>query len=303
MFHHFSGPTDPGYAKGSLSSEQFLSVLKGIDTDRLASPNVFRESYFDNQGDVCVTFDDNLKSQLSVAIPVLEKLGLKAFFFLYSGAFEDTLPLFELVRYFASSQFDSVERFNSAFINSAIKQSSDISYKELAGQVSEVDYLGEFSFYSQSDRIYRYLRDVILGQELFEARIVSFMKDYGFDQSFAPNILLDRDDIRYLVKSGHEIGFHSHSHPTSLGRLDIDSQRLEYSKSKKILEDIVNRPIWSCSYPNGSYDESSLALMGELDVDIAFRSSPLPSDLKSKPQYEIDRIDHVDMPIYSRSKI
>ena len=33
--------------------------------------------------DLCITFDDNLKSQYDIAIPVLKKYNLKAFFFIY----------------------------------------------------------------------------------------------------------------------------------------------------------------------------------------------------------------------------
>ena len=38
-----------------------------------------------DENDLCLTFDDALRCQYDVALPVLEKYGLTAFWFVYSG--------------------------------------------------------------------------------------------------------------------------------------------------------------------------------------------------------------------------
>ena len=74
MFHHFHGKTHPK-AQGSISCEEFEELIIKIGLDRVVSAKFFTESILNNslpKNSVCLTFDDNLKCQFDIALPVLK---------------------------------------------------------------------------------------------------------------------------------------------------------------------------------------------------------------------------------------
>lgn len=69
--------------------------------------------------------------------------------------------------------------------------------------------------------------------------------------------------VRRMAQSGLvEIGAHTVTHQ-ALGRLDSAGQRSEILPNKKTLEDLIERPVTSFSYPHGDYDDSSIQLLRE----------------------------------------
>ena len=65
--------------------------------------------------DVCLTFDDSLKCQFDILYPELEKRKLKAFFFVYSGAFFENPPMLEFFRDFRLNFFRNVDEYYELF--------------------------------------------------------------------------------------------------------------------------------------------------------------------------------------------
>lgn len=55
--------------------------------------------------DLCLTFDDALLCQYEVTLPVLDSVGLKAFWFIYSSVFCGGLEPREVYRYFRTAAF------------------------------------------------------------------------------------------------------------------------------------------------------------------------------------------------------
>ena len=88
MFHHFHNDNHPK-GQGSLDAETFLKVLFWLrkNYNLLSS-----EEYLDkalsgslSNNDICLSFDDALLCQYDIALPVLNDLDIKAFFFIYSS--------------------------------------------------------------------------------------------------------------------------------------------------------------------------------------------------------------------------
>lgn len=77
---------------------------------------------------------------------------------------------------------------------------------------------------------------------------VSYWKSSGIQEP-----LLSWDEIRRISEMGHEIGSHGLNHVdlTSLSHKDLND---EIFKSKKIIENKVNRPINAFCYPFGKHD-------------------------------------------------
>ena len=96
MFHHFH---DKNHVKGqgSISNLEFKSIIDFYCNNfNLLSAEIFLDKFILgklNKDDICITFDDNLKCQYDIALPVLNDLKIKAFWFIYSspldGSFEN----------------------------------------------------------------------------------------------------------------------------------------------------------------------------------------------------------------------
>jgi len=85
---------------------------------------------------------------------------------------------------------------------------------------------------------------------------------------------LSADEILDLHKQGHVIGSHSHTHPNVFNSLDRDEMMYEWSKSKQILEDIVQEKIVCCSIPGGDSNIDAFQTAGEIGYDYVFSSDP-----------------------------
>lgn len=70
--------------------------------------------------------------------------------------------------------------------------------------------------------------------------------------------MMSWDQLRTLVREGHEVGSHSMSHQI-LTQLDRETLRYEVTESREVLENRLQAPIPSFCYPNGDCDGSTLA--------------------------------------------
>jgi peptidoglycan/xylan/chitin deacetylase (PgdA/CDA1 family) len=86
---------------------------------------------------------------------------------------------------------------------------------------------------------------------------------------------LGKDEIIDLYNRGHIIGSHSHSHPNVFKSLDYDKMVFEWSRSKSILEDILNTKIKTCSIPGGDANSNSYLSAKECGYDFIFDSEPV----------------------------
>lgn len=85
---------------------------------------------------------------------------------------------------------------------------------------------------------------------------------------------LNKENIRELSNLGHIIGSHSLSHPQRISMLSNSDQRLEWKKSKEILEDIVGNNIECASIPNGDTSRSVINNINSVGIKYIFTSSP-----------------------------
>ena len=69
----------------------FESLLLDIGIENIVSPSLFLDKINKQSRDYkcCITFDDGLKSQFKIALPILEKYNIKAFWFVYTSIFDE----------------------------------------------------------------------------------------------------------------------------------------------------------------------------------------------------------------------
>lgn len=297
MFHHFHDdikhPNSNG--GGSISANDFNLIIDFIEENyNLITPREFIYKVSNTsirESDVCLTFDDGLKSQYEIIFPELQKRKLKAFFFIYSSAFSKSPPMLEFFRDFRLFFFNDLEDYYEMFFKS-VRLNYHTEFN-IFKKNYKTAYLSSYPFYSDNDRKYRFLRDVILKEKYFDI-VLELMeqKDYSISGRKG-NLFMSINDLKILHDNGHSLGLHSHNHSTSFNHLSYEKQLDEYSTNYDFITSITNEKINSMSHPLGNYNNDTLKILKKLDIKVGFRDSLVPSVIKS--DLEIPREDHTNI--------
>jgi hypothetical protein len=293
MFHHFHGGPHPSSA-GSIDAATLDALLDHVSRDRRILPAAEylarSEAGTLDPTDTCLTFDDALRAQFDVALPVLEARGLTGFFFVYSQAFEPGGAALEVYRHFRSSRYDDTETFLRDF-ESACADVDPSAIERTDREFDPLTYLSDYSFYSHADRRFRFLRDEALAEDTYHSVMLRFIEDAGFDfESIRATVTMDRDSLRQLVDQGNLIGLHSHSHPTRIDALSRRDAAGEYLANKRFIEETTGVSPVSVSHPCGLYNPAILDELHAMGVVIGFRDSMAPMVERSRLEYP--REDH-----------
>ena len=296
MFHHFHDEVHLP-AQGSLTASQLRDMIDWLDKNySLIGANEYLQKFKNNilqDYEVCLSFDDALKCQYDIAFPILEEYKLDAFFFIYSSAFIDNSNLLEIYTYFRINTISNIDNFYKKFFQ-IVENDNPLRYSKHFLNFNDLNYLSSFPFYSENDKWFRYLRDIYLTQMQYHQVMVYLMNENNFDMALAKKILfMSEEDVKDIDKKGHTIGLHSFSHPTKMSKLNMHQQEIEYQKNYKHLSKLIGKPIKTMSHPCGSYNKDTLSILSKLNIDIGFRSSLSPNNVRSS--LEIPREDQANI--------
>ena len=298
MFHHFHDDFHlPG--QGSLSASDFDLMISWLSNryvilDAQEYKSRFLSRTLKNT-DICLSFDDALKCQYDVALPVLRKNNISAFFFVYSSAFSDNPDFWEIFRYFRNTQFDSVDVFYNHFFDHLLQDDKDEYLSQQSQYSSLGNYLSAFPFYTENDKWFRYLRDQYLGNEKYMNVMLEIISDKGVDiNEVNKNLWMREDELLKIHENGHVVGLHSYSHPTQMSKLTADQQLKEYQQNFTHLSKVLKTSeITSMAHPCGDYNMDTLSLLKGMGIQIGFRSNMGVKEIKSP--LEIPREDHANV--------
>ena len=299
MFHRFHGNNIPTL-QGSIDSSQLENLILKIGIERILSPTQWLEKIKNNtlkDHHVCLTFDDCLKSQVLIADPILKKYNLTAFYFIHSLTFFGEIDFNEVFSNIISSKYQSIDVFMNDLL-SYIDMDEDTFFTKKYIDFYEL-MKSNYSFYSENDIKYRYLRNIFYDHISFN----KIMKKYFTEKNYMNNIdtksiWMDENDLSLLSKSGNMIGLHSYSHHINFKDLSYNKQKQEYEKNKTHLEKIINCKITSASHPLGSYNLDTIKIFNELAIECAFRSNNSIPDGRNSinpNNLELARIDVCDI--------
>ncbi len=304
MFHHFHDKKIHKKGQGSISKDDFYKIIKFIGRKNIIDADIFFEKLKDNKlkkNDICFTFDDAIKCQIDVALPVLEDLKIKSFFFVYTSMFEGKPDNLEIFRYFRMNYFNNVEEFYNIFYKVLNKNLKNF-FKKNNNKINKIKK--KYLFYSIEDIKFRLVRDLYLTKKEYEKNMFILMKEKKFDQKkIKSHLFFDKKDLNLLDSMGHTIGLHSHNHPTEINSLSFKDQKKEYSTCLKILSKILKKKsdsIKTASHPLGKYNNDSLKILKELGIELAFKDS-MHIDKEKKMKkinnsfLEIARQDHIEV--------
>jgi peptidoglycan/xylan/chitin deacetylase (PgdA/CDA1 family) len=201
---------------------------------------------------VVVTLDDGYKDNFQIAAPILNRVGIPATFYVL---------------------VDSVDRSRAPWycrLRQIFLTSRGGSWKDpTTGKVHKIT--------NPSDRDAAFLAAV----EFCAKAGVSEREQYVLDaeSSLDPEVfpaeselMMTWDDVRSLVKSGHNVGAHTMTHP-NLAHISADEVRTELADAKRKLESELGRTVLHFSYPSPAlspiWNMSTLKLTAEVGYSTA----------------------------------
>lgn len=243
--------------------------------------------------DLCLTFDDNLRCQHDVALPVLDALGLGAFWFVYTSPLQGVMERLELYRYFRSVQYPDFDAFFAAFLDYLAGTPHGAGLDAIMASTDAASYLDEFPFYSLTDRQFRYLRDIHLGEARYDEVMEGMINVSALPVAdIHDRLWMDGDTLRGLAAAGHIVGTHSHTHPTRIEMLPDGALRDEHVTSHRLLSDLLGAAPRAMSHPCNMWDGRTLDILDGLGFDIGF-AARLEAGHDSRFLYP--RHDHADV--------
>ena len=241
MFHHFHDDKIHKKTQGSINQNEFYKLIKFVGRKNILDADDFFVRCKENkltEKNVCFTFDDAIKSQYDVALPILEDLKIKSFFFVYSSLFGYEPDLLEIYRYFRTNYFLNIDEFYKSFFKKCKKNLNEF-YKVEENTIKQKKL--KYPFYSISDVKFRLVRDVLLTKEEYKLIMFEMFKEKNFvPENYYEFLFMSNKNIMEIKKMGHLIGLHSHSHPTLIEKMQQSEQVNEYEKNIDILSQILN---------------------------------------------------------------
>ena len=276
MFHYFhNGKGIHKKTQGSINKIELVRIIKKIGRKNILDADVFLNRHIEKKlksSDVCFTLDDGLKSQIDIALPVLEDYKIKSFFFVGTSQFTNETGYIELFRFFRNNFFKNINDYYKNFYKYLDLDLNQIFKKEYN---SLIKLKSKFQYYSINDLKFRMVRDKLLTKSEYEKINFKMFKDKNFQyKEFEKKFYMNKKDLKIIDQYNHIIGLHSHSQFHRIGKLDIKTQLKEYKKNINLLSGILNKPnnyFNSMSHPNGSYSSKTLTILNNLGLKLGFK--------------------------------
>jgi peptidoglycan/xylan/chitin deacetylase (PgdA/CDA1 family) len=195
-----------------------------------------------------ITFDDGYADNAEIALPILQRHGMPATFFVATGFLDGGRMWNDTVIELVRRAPDEVDLTRAGF--GVLKLGSAAARHDAIGAL-----LGQLKYLPFEAR----LEQVELLRELIPVAL--------------PDDLMMRSaQVRQLHAAGMEIGGHTVQHPI-LARLEPAQARREMAEGKEALEALIGEPVRTFAYPNGKPGQDYLAEHARLARDIGFESA------------------------------
>ncbi|MBC6963018.1 MAG: polysaccharide deacetylase family protein, partial [Nitrosomonas sp.] len=197
----------------------------------------------------CITFDDGYADNAEIALPILQKHGVTATFFIASGFLDggrmwnDTV--IESVRRAKGDKLD----LNAIGLGNHAIATLEQRRETLNLLIDKLKYLPHGARASQVDKL-----STIIAADLPD------------------NLMMTSAQVRQLHDAGMEIGGHTLTHPI-LASIDDAAARTEIAEGKAKLEAIIDTPLRLFAYPNGKPGKDYLSAHVRMIKDAGFEAA------------------------------
>jgi O-antigen/teichoic acid export membrane protein/peptidoglycan/xylan/chitin deacetylase (PgdA/CDA1 family) len=202
------------------------------------------------------TFDDGYRNNLTHALPILRRYNAPATFFISTGFLDNPRP-FWWDRLDYALQYASVHNREvkigsvSVCIDNSCKETLEMSYQQLRRsakkqQMSDLEFLQE-------------IEQLAFQLENESGRSLAKIQE---EDDWSAIMLWEQ-----IINSGNgDVAFGSHTvDHMRLGLVEADNAKYQLVRSKQDIEAHTKKPCWSICFPNGSYNDKTIALAIESD--------------------------------------
>ena len=145
MFHHFHDDINHFASQGSIDASTFEAMIYYLQENyNLLSATEWLERSRNgiiSKNDICLSFDDSLKCQIDIALPILEKHNLNAIFAIYTSVVEGEINFLEYIRYFRNVHFTNIDAFYNEFFIIISKLGIDLG--KIRVSIKKIGYLNK----------------------------------------------------------------------------------------------------------------------------------------------------------------
>ena len=215
--------------------------------------------------------DDNLRCQFDVALPVLKRFGLTAFWFVYTSVLQGNVEPLEIYRHFRMTRFDSVDVFYDAF-SEALEAGPHAEIAEALLEEFNPHLPGRLSVLHRRRPQVPLRADEVLGPALYRELMDAMIADAGIDVNAIAKhsgwtTRHSQPPCRWPC---HRPAF-AHA-PDRVAHLDEDGQRDEYFENYAYLNQLLDEQPAAMSHPCNSYNAATLSILHELGITLGFRA-------------------------------
>lgn len=204
---------------------------------------------------VAITFDDGYADNYTEALPILQRHGLTATFFI------------------ATRFLDGGRMWNDSVIEAVRGCQAPLLNLDLSANLRVLD-LGRLPVSTTEEKLATI--DMIINKIKYlypvEREISAMQLANLIEVNLPDDLMMTSMQVKELRRMGMQIGAHTHSHPI-LSRLDRNAAVEEIAGSKAFLESLLGERIGIFAYPNGKpgkdYSLESISIVRELGFDAA----------------------------------
>lgn len=257
--------------------EQLIALKESYDVISLEELMDAKKKKKIKERSIAITFDDGYKDNFTTAFPILVKHQLPATFFISSAYIENQNEFWwdKLIRLF----FHDANLPRKLELR-CINKCWDIGFDNPDGNARHEFFMNVWGTLVQAHPVLR-------------ERALTEIEEWSNPNTEAgvEHLPMTREELIDMAKHPLiSIEAHTDNH-AALGYLDRDNQRKEIHDGKIWLEKLLNKPVTGFSYPNGSYNADTVALMAEIGFKYActteeFRNSSYLSDYRL-PRFQV----------------
>lgn len=236
-----------------------------------------------------ITFDDGLKEQMNLALPILNRMGIPAIFFANSASFTE-------------KRVESVHKIHlvrSVISPKELLTMANKHFPEMtANELSEIRARGieHYKYDTEDTAELKYLLNFVLSKLQLQEFINQIFPTVFDEETVNEELYMSVDDIARLASAG-QLGSHGHTH-VPMGLQDQASKRKEIIGSAEIFKSLIGKNPVGFSFPYGSLNsvEGCKDLLQEADYKFALTMERAINPDLNQP-FGLSRFDNNDMPL------
>jgi peptidoglycan/xylan/chitin deacetylase (PgdA/CDA1 family) len=236
-----------------------------------------------------ITFDDGLKEQMNLAVPILDRLGIPAVFFANSATFTESRVEYVHKIHLIRSVVDPKELSN--LVKVELPLLGKLEMKAIRAKGVE-----HYKYDTPDTAELKYLLNFILKKEQLDILIDKTFESFFSEPEVNDTLYMSVGDITYLAKRGM-LGSHGHTH-VPMGLQTAEHKLREIVGSGERLKELTGCFPKAFSFPYGSLNSvlgcKDYLTKGGYQFALTMERA-INQDLKQP--FGLSRFDNNDMPL------